>query len=470
MSVGVEPAPRGLRTPQVKPWLGVSRSRLHQAALWVRDSAWIFPAVGAVVGGGLAVLFVLEPFGLHHGWLRGMAWNASVSDARRVLSSILGIVLTTLSITLSLSLVVLQNTASQYSPRLLRLFLGQPGSRVLIPVFVATAVYCLVGVYAFGFTEDHGTAPRPALSLAMLMLFCCGAALVFQMAYTLDMVRPEQIVRQVRASTLKVARKLDRPRREDPETPSTVPVPSGTWRRLVAPSSGFVVDINARALLSLAVARGLSIHMEVAIGDPVVRGSSLGRVILLEGGHLEKERIAQWVERTVLIGPWREPDMDLALGVRQLVDMAIKALSPGINDPSTAVESVDQLTILMCGLCQLRQGPRVLADSEGRPRVFLRALELRDYIVLATEQISRYGAGEPAVVLRLLRLAGEVGLRVSREPDSRAVREVLHQVRADAEAVQPSSWRLPLQQRYAEAVEQAVERKEPLPPLPSLGY
>ena len=241
----------------------------------------------------------------------------------------------------------------------------------------------------------------------------------------------------MRASTLKVARKLDRPRREDPETPSTVPVPSGTWRRLAAPSSGFVVDINARALLSLAVARGLSIHMEVAIGDPVVRGSSLGRVVVLEGAPLEKARIAQWVERTVLIGPWREPDMDLALGVRQLVDMAIKALSPGINDPSTAVESVDQLTILLCGLCPLRQGPRVLADSEGRPRVFLRALELRDYLVLATEQISRYGAGEPAVVLRLLRLAGEVGLRVSREPDSHAVREVLHQVRADAEAVQP---------------------------------
>jgi uncharacterized membrane protein len=176
------------------------------------------------------------------------------------------------------------------------------------------------------------------------------------------------------------------------------------------------------------------------------------------------------VERTVLIGPWREPDRDLALGVRQLVDVAIKALSPGINDPSSAVEALDGLTVLLCELCALRQGSRVLADPEGRPRVFLRELELRDYLVLATEQISRYGAGEPAVVLRLLRLAGEVGLRAGREPDQRATREVLHQVRADAESALDGSSRLPLLRRYAEEVERALEHAEPLPPLPSLGF
>ncbi|MFY0567838.1 DUF2254 domain-containing protein [Archangium lansingense] len=469
MSVGVEPAPRGLRAPHVKPRPGPSGSGLHRVRLWVRDSAWILPAVGAVLGALLAVLFVLEPFGLAHSWLRGLAWRASVSDARKVLASIFGIVLTTLSIALSLSLVVLQNAASQYSPRLLRLFLGKPGSRVLIPVFVATGVYCLVGVYAFGFTENQDVAPRPALSMAMLMLICCGAALVFQMTYTLDMVRAEQIVRRVRVSSLKVARKLDRLRREDPEAPSMVPVPSGTWWRVAAPSSGFVVDIDARALLSLAEERRLSIHVEVNIGEPVMKGASLGRVVQ-EGAHQEEARIARCVERAVLIGRWREPGRDVALGVRQLVDVAIKALSPGINDPSTAVEAVDQLAIMLCVLCQLRLGPRVLADSEGRPRVFLRALELRDYLELATAQISHYGAGEPAVGLRLLRLAGEVGLRVRREPDSSAVREVLHQVRADAEAAQPGSSYLPMQQRYADEVERAVERKEPLPPLPSLSY
>jgi uncharacterized membrane protein len=468
-NVAVEPAPRSLRAPSVKPRPGNSRHGLLQARMWTRDSVWVLSAVGAVVGAGLAVLFVANPYGLRPRWLSGMAWRASVHDSRAVLASVLGSVLTTLSIVLSLSLVVLQNTASNYSPRLLRLFMRDLSFRLLIPTFVATGVYCLVGMYAFGFVEDQGVQPRPALGLAMLLLVCCGATLIIEVTYTLSMVRAEQIVRRVRASALHVSRTLDLLRHRALEAPAIAPVSSGTEWRIAAPSSGFVVDIDAQALLALAVARGLTLHMDVTIGDPVVRGSSLARLVS-EGSPREKEQVAKAVEHAILIGPWREPDRDLALGLRQLVDVAIKALSPAINDPSTAVESVDQLTVLLCELCRLRQGPYVLADAEGRPRVFLRALELRDYLMLATDQIGRYGVGEPAVMLRLLRLAGEVGLRVSREPDQRAVRELLHQLRTDAEAAQPGALALPLLRRYAEEVERALERQQPLPPLPSLGY
>jgi len=470
MNVGSAPAPRGWRAPSVRPRPTRFRSEYPRSRIWARNSVWLLPAVGAVLGAGLAEFFVANPLDTHHWLLRGMAWRASVEEARASLGSVLGVVLTILSIALSLSLLVMQNIASQYSPRLLRLFMHGLGFRILIPTFVATAVYCLAGMYAFGFVEDPGVAPRPALSIAMLLLVCCGMALVFQTTSTLSLVRAEQIVRQTKAYSLKVAHKLDRRRRLDAEQPPSVPARSGTWRPVSSPSSGFVVDIDARALLRLAEARELVIHVDVVIGEPVVRGGRLCRVLSGREPLEEDPPMEEAVERTMIIGPWREPDRDLALGVRQLVDVAIKALSPGINDPSTAVESLDQLTVLLCELCALRQGPRVLADPEGRPRVFLPALELRDYLVLATEQISRYGAGEPAVVLRLLRLAGEVGLRAMREQDQRATREVLHQVRANAESALGGSSSLPLLRRYAEEVERALENAEPLPPLPSLGF
>ncbi|WNG31447.1 DUF2254 domain-containing protein [Cystobacter fuscus] len=470
MNVGAAPAPRGWRAPFVRPWPTGLRSEHPRSRLWARNSVWLLPTVGAVLGAGLAGFFVANPLDTNHGLLRGLAWRTSVQQARAGLVSVLGVVLTILSIALSLSLLVLQNIASQYSPRLLRLFMHGLGFRILIPTFVTTVVYCLVGMYAFGFVEDPGVAPRPALSIAMLLLVCCGAALLVQTTSTLALVRAEQIVRQTKAYSLKVAHKLDRRRLLDAEQLPSAPARSGTWRPVSCPSSGFVVDIDARALLRLAEARGLVIHVDVVIGEPVVRGGRLGRVLSERGLLTEDSPMERAVERTVLIGPWREPDRDLALGVRQLVDVAIKALSPGINDPSTAVESLDQLTVLLCELCALRQGPRVLADLEGRPRVFLPALELGDYLLLATEQISRYGAGESAVVLRLLRLAGEVGLRARREQDQRATREVLHRVRADAESALGGSSRLPLLRRYAEEVERALEHAEPLPPLPALGF
>lgn len=436
-----------------------------------RESTWLLSALGALLGTGLALLFVIKPFGLTHAWLRGIAWQASVQDSRTALASVLGTVITTLSIVLSLSLLVLQNTAQQYSLRLLRLFMRPLGPRLTIPVFVTTGAYCLVGVYAFGFVQERGVAPRPALSLAMLLLACCGGALALQLAYTLDMVRAEKIVRRVRVSSLDLAHELNRLRRQDAQSPAATPALPETKWSVPALSSGFIVNVDARNLLELASRQKLVIHVNVAIGDPVVRGATLAQVAP-EGVLLaeDRARISRWVERTMIIGPWREPDWDLALGVRQLVDIAIKALSPGINDPSTAVESLDQLTILLCGLCELRQGPRTLTDAMGRPCVVLHALEFRDYLLLATEQIARYGASEPAIVLRLLRLAGEVGLRASEEPVSRAAREVLEQVSASTEVSLRDSWCLPLLRRYAQGVEQALERREPLPPLPSLGF
>ncbi len=442
---------------------------VRRVMMWARNSTWLFPTLGMGVGAGLALLFVAEPFG-RPWWLSGLAWRASVEEARVLLATMLGVVITTLSIALSLFLLVLQNTASQYSPRLLRLFIGEPGSRVLVPVFVGTGVYCLVGVSAFGLVEDPDVEPRPALSLAMLLLVLCGAALIFQVTNTLKMVRVEQIVRRVRTFTLEVARTQDRQHRRHAEAALTASTPSGTGRTISAPSSGFVVDIDTRALLSLAEEHKLFIHVDLAIGEPVVREARLGRILSEQGPPKEAERVAEGVERAVLIGPWREPKQDIALGVRQLVDVALKALSPAVNDPSTAVESVDQLTLLLCELCRLKPSPRVLADSMGRPRVFLRALEPRDYLVLATEQLSRYGAKEPAVVLRLLRLAGEVALRVTDASDLRSTREILQQVLADAEEALPGSSRLPLLRRYAAEVERAMERREPLPPLPSLGF
>src|SRR5690349_10729670 len=252
MNVGAAPAPRGWRAPFVRPWPTGLRSEHPRSRLWARNSVWLLPAVGAVLGAGLAGFFVANPLDTNHGLLRGLAWRTSVQQARAGLVSVLGVVLTILSIALSLSLLVLQNIASQYSPRLLRLFMHGLGFRILIPTFVTTVVYCLVGMYAFGFVEDPGVAPRPALSIAMLLLVCCGAALLVQTTSTLALVRAEQIVRQTKAYSLKVAHKLDRRRLLDAEQLPSAPARSGTWRPVSCPSSGFVVDIDARALLRLA--------------------------------------------------------------------------------------------------------------------------------------------------------------------------------------------------------------------------
>ncbi|MFP2930892.1 DUF2254 domain-containing protein [Pyxidicoccus sp. 3LG] len=442
--------------------------RFRRALWWMHQSLWLLPVLGAVAGALLALVLV-HPQTTSLGWLRGVAWRATPSEARQVLSTVLGIALTTLSIILSLTMLVVQNTGGSYSPRLMRLLLASAGMRVVLPVYVATCSFCMVAVHDFGFLRNEASQPRPALSMAMLLLILCVVALLFQVLQTLQFMRVENLVRLVARNTLDIASRLDERREHDLPVGASVPrLPEQTWP-LRAPADGFVVDVDAAALLTMASEHDLVIHVDTVTGAPVLRGSILGRVGAEPPGPPDLPHVLENVTAGILTDKWRSPDGDVALGFRQLVDMAIKALSPGINDPYTAVEALDQLTVLLCGLCRMRLGPRVLADPRGRARVLIRTPTLSDCLDLATDQIARYGAGEPAVVLHLMRLTGEVARHVRTEDERNAARGVLRSVLATAERTMQDPARLEQLRQYARATEYAMDGG-PFPPLPVIGF
>ncbi|QSQ19959.1 DUF2254 domain-containing protein [Pyxidicoccus parkwayensis] len=442
---------------------------VHTLRWWWRHRLWLLPVVGALVGACLGVLLVQPPAFLGH-VLRGVAWQATVPEARGMLSTALGVALSSLSIILSLSMLVVQNAAAQYSPRLLRLYLHSAGIRVIIPVFVATSTFCLVAAQAFGYVPEAERAPRPALSLVLLLLVICEGALVFQVLDTLQFMRVENLVRKVGEDTLSVARMLRHLRLGELVTPAMLPERTAASWPLRVKRNGFLVAVDVRMLLAVASSRELVVHVERAIGEPVIRDGEVGWVEPTGRGPAPpREATEALLRHAIVLDRWRDADADVALGMRQLVDVAIKALSPGINDPYTAVESVDQLTFLLCELASMRLGPRVLSDDAGRARVFLRAPTLLDCLTLATDQILRYGAAEPAVVFRLLRLAGAVGQHARGAEDRQAAHETMQRILATAErALAGSPWLEPLRQ-HAEALEKAWEGG-PLPPLPSIGF
>ncbi|MFY1830778.1 DUF2254 domain-containing protein [Myxococcus fulvus] len=503
--------------PRVGAWPGrakaVSPREGRSFHEWRRHRLWVPPLVGALLGACLGVLFVSPGVPVVRG-LSGAAWSATPAEARSMLSTVLGVSLTSLSIVLSLSMLVVQNAAGQYSPRLLRLYLHSAGIRVVIPVFIATSVFCLVAAYEFGLTAEAGRVPRPSLALAMWLLVVCEGALVFQVLQTFQLMRVENLVRQVRVDTLAVARSLELLRAQDVRAPGAsgaraedvgapgasgpraedVGAPDASGPRaedvgapdasdsrgqdlralgasgsraaaswpLRAVGSGFIVAVDARALLEVATARGLVVHLERAVGEPVVRGEQVGWVVPEPRGRAEgREEAAALVSRAIRLGRWRDEARDVSLGVRQLVDVATRALSPGINDPYTAVEALDQLTFLLCELGSMHLGPRVLADGAGTPRVFLRSPSLRDHLEQVTEPVLRYGATEPSVMLRLLRLAAVVARDAREDADRDAALARLHAVRAASEHA--------VVRHHAEDLVRALQGA-PWPPLPAIGF
>ncbi|WP_233576834.1 DUF2254 domain-containing protein [Citreicoccus inhibens] len=423
--------------------------------------------LGAGVGALLGVLLVSPPAPVAR-VLRGVAWQTTAPEARQMLSTVLGIALTSLSIVLSLSMVVVQSAAGQYSPRLLRHFVHGVGFRWVIPVFVATSVFCLVAAHMFGFITPEARAPRPALAVALLLLLVCEVALIAHVLHMLQLMRVENLTRLVRKDTLEVARTLDVLRAGDVEPPPPVrPRPREAWS-LRSPRDGFIATVDAQALLAVAESHRLGVHLERAVGEPVVQGEELGWVEE-EGPPARRGAMVSALLRAIRLDLWRDGDMDIALGVRQLVDVAVRALSPGINDPYTAVEAVDQLTFLLCSLSQVRLGRRVLADSAGVSRVFLQGLSLGDYRVLVTDQTLRYGATEPAVVLRLLRMVAAMGHHAREAVDREAAPEALRSILAAAEEASPGARWLPLLRQHAQALLSALQGA-PWPPLPVIGF
>lgn len=169
-------------------------------------------------------------------------------------------------------------------------------------------------------------------------------------------------------------------------------------------------------------------------GDHVVLGTPIGTARRSDGGgtvpELTDELVAGVLE-AVELGYERTSEQDIALGLRQLTDIAVKALSPGINDPVTAAHAVGYATDLIVRLHGRRLGPQVHCDPAGRPRVVLPDRDHRYYLDLVCGQVRRYGRREPTVLVALMRLLRSVALAVRTEEQAEEVRRQVRLVVAE---------------------------------------
>ena len=183
----------------------------------------------------------------------------------------------------------------------------------------------------------------------------------------------------------------------------------------------------------VAVESGAVVRLVPMVGDYVVRGTALAWVWPHGAGRLDPGPLAVPVNATVEIGYQRTMLQDAAFGIRQLVDIANKALSPAVNDPYTAVQSVQHITVVILLMVERRLGARLGRDQDGVVRTAVSSPDLAGFLKLATAQIRRFGAGEPGVSRALLRLLGEVGTKANGEPRREAVARHVRLVASDAE-------------------------------------
>lgn len=344
--------------------------------------------------------------------------HAGPQVAQTVLTCVAGSVMTVVSIVFAILLMTLTLASMQFSPRIIVSFTMDPVTQWTLGIFLGTFSYCVAALPA-------ASAPTPVanhsttVAGAMLLSLVCVAWLLFFIFHIAQAISVNHIVDRIAGETEAMIR-ATMPVRMDygktritsghPEAPGGVPILSAT--------SGYVRHIDVKLLVKLAKEHRVAITVTRRVGHFVPAGVPFATV---SKEHKMTAELAQGIRWAFDLGPTRTLQQDIEFGILQIVDIALKAISPAVNDPSTAISCVDHLgRILICFAGREPVESRFY-DPPGVLRVTIPTLGLDRLVHSAFEQIRNYSKGDVAVNLRMLRALSDLALTV---PD-RNVRKML---------------------------------------------
>ncbi|MCM4083835.1 DUF2254 domain-containing protein [Paractinoplanes hotanensis] len=343
--------------------------------------------------------------------------------ARTVLSAVAGSLITATTLTFSLTVVTLQLASSQFSPRLLRTFTRDRVVHLSLGLLLGTFTYALTVLRTVRASLSEQTAFVPQISVTVAYAFTLVSVLtlVAFLAHLSRQIRVEWIMRQVHTETNATLKRV----LSDEAASVTVPAVPEYAVPLCASESGFLNFVDEKALLSAAVDNGAIVVVNRQPGESVVTGTPIAQAWPLQDRRAllepEREALTMSLHRAVTTGFERTAAQDVAFGLRQLVDVVVKALSPGINDPTTAVHGLGHVAVLMCELARRNLGPRLLCDQDGHVRVVLHRPGFAELLELAMAQPRRYGATDPVVLSRLAAMLREIAWSAARPAELAAV-------------------------------------------------
>ncbi len=349
---------------------------------------WTIPAVGAVLG--LVLGWLVARIDLRLGGHDGLLFGGGPDSARAILQTVATSVLTFAGLTFSITVVALQLASSQFSPRVLGPLMRDRWTRSALATFVGTFVYCLMVLREVqgGTPEQEPFVPGLGVGLALVLALMAISALVGFIQHIAQSLRVVTIIDRTfrdTAAALEAWYGGDEPR--------TGTLVGGPRRMSAAARDGVLAWYDRDALVSLAIEQDVSIEVLVPAGSWVVRGRPLVVVHGRDGEDLD-------VDALLGLGRERQVSRDPSYGFRLLVDIAERALSPGVNDPSTAMQCLDRLHSLLARVAErdLAVGDTVV---DGVVRLRLPVPGWEDYLGLACDEIRHWGAGSLRVHRRL---------------------------------------------------------------------
>jgi uncharacterized membrane protein len=340
--------------------------------------------------------------------------------AQNILSIIAASMMTVVSIVFAILLMTLTLASMQYSPRILTAFAQDRVTQQTLGIFLGTFTYCLASLPAAR-SLPHPVEPVVTLLGAMILALLCVVWLLFFIHHISQAISVNMIVDRIAGETEAIINEtMPRPLRLSrlPDIPVLPHDPRQV--ALLSKVSGYVRYIDTTRLVALAKSYGLNVIVLRRVGHFVPAGVPLANVS--NGEKLTPSRIIDLCD-VFDIGPTRTLEQDIEFGVLQIVDIALKAISPAVNDPSTAISCIDQLSRVLIIFASREQTDTRYYDPPGVLRVSIPWLTFDRLIESAFEQIRHYAETDVAVSLRLLRALTDISSTMPATSDRKKIAE-----------------------------------------------
>jgi len=402
----------------------------------LQSSYWFLPSLIAVAGIALAfaMLAVDKTEAIKTGELSWI-YRGGPEGARGLLSAVASSMVTVAATAFSITIVALQLAASNFGPRLLRNFMQDTGNQIVLGTFIATFLYCLLVLRTIHGEDYNLFVPQLSVTVGIMLAVASIGVLIYFIHHASTIIQASYVIASV-AEELDDAidrlfpEEIGQAELQEDSAIATIPKDFDAQACPIRSThTGYLQAIDDRLLLKLAYKSNLLLRLKAKPGEFLAKGNCL--VLVYPGKQVTPKTISE-INRAFLLGKERTEQQDIEFPINQLVEIALRALSPGINDPFTAIRCIDRLSAGLSCLAE-RQFPSAYRyDSEQNLRFIAAPVAFEQLIETAFNQIRHYGKSDLAVVLRLLKAIAQIASHTHRPRDRLALEQQAEMILEDS--------------------------------------
>jgi len=437
--------------------------RIKILNFWFRlqSSFWFLPALMSCAAFFLAFVTTAtdKSFITRTGTQQWLIYSGGADGARTVLSVIAGSMITVAGVLFSVTIVVLSLASSQFGPRLIKNFMNVRANKIVMGTFVSTFIYGILVLRTVDSGPEERFVPSLSITIAIVLALLSLGVLIYFIHSVSESIRAENIIARVRSD---LDRAVDRifPEKlfqgEDFDhnlSKHDYHIPKACDRQVCqvrSQSSGYLQAVDSETLMQTATEENLLIHLGFRPGDFIIKNSVL---VTVWPGNKVEAGLSGKINAAFILGPERTLEQDVEFAISQLAEIAVRALSPGINDPITANTCIDWLGAVLCQLANRKMPSSHRYDAKNRLRVICTPFTLEGMVDAAFNMIRQNSEAVPAVSIRLLETIATVADQVHRKEDRKALtRQADMVINGCKDRLSADNDREDLDERYQKAV------------------